>query len=296
MTERLKRIVVALSIGTALAIVTNFVELILARHGLGPSDTILDDVLIGFAAALSAYAWAELLAERESRRHVKTEQEATIRERTRVACEIHDVIAQSFAGLIYNVESAHEFLPDSSQGKEFCQRALRVAREGLAESRRLMRTVRSPIVNAEDLHSAITELVHLLTEGEQLQTTFNVDGDFAALSPEIEGQLLRIVREAVTNVVRHAKASELSVNLGVQHGNVEMSIVDDGCGFVPGAVNNGETFGLTSMQERAQDLGGSLSVISEPGEGTRVVASIPISAQIVNRSTGRQSAKVASAR
>lgn len=280
MSEQLKRVFIAIAIGLTLGVITNFVELVLGQHGLGPSDTILDDVLIGLAAALCAYAWVALLAERESRAHAKAKQEATIRERTRIACEIHDVLAQSFAGMILNIEAAHDFMDDSSEGQKFCGRALRIAREGLAESRRLVRTVHSPLPNAEDLRVAVTELVQLLTEGEDLRIQCNVAGDFSALSPEIEGQLLRILREAVTNVVKHAKASDLAVDLRLEGDSVRLSIQDNGLGFVPERSATGETFGLTSMQERAHDLGGVLSIDSKPGKGARIVASIPVSQQI----------------
>ncbi|MGH7194902.1 MAG: sensor histidine kinase, partial [Candidatus Saccharimonadales bacterium] len=209
-----------------------------------------------------------------------------IRERTRIACEIHDVLAQSFAGMIYNIEAAHEFMSDSSQGRELCQRTLRIAREGLAESRRLVRTVRSPLPNAQDLQVAVTELVQLLTEGEPLRINCNVVGDFTALSPEIEGQLLRILREAVTNVVKHAKASEISVDLRLEGDDVRLSVQDNGLGFVPERSTTGETFGLTSMQERAHDLGGVLFIDSKPGKGARIVASIPVS-QPVGQEYGR---------
>lgn len=295
MSERLKRIFIAVAIGLTLGILTNFVEIVLARHGLAPSDTILDDACIGLAAALCAYSWAALLGERESRDRVKTEQDAAIRERTRIACEIHDVIAQSFVGLIYNIEAADEFLPDSSPGKESCRRALRIAREGLAESRRLVRTVRSPLTNAEDMKVAVTELVSLLIENQKIRVDCNVAGDFSDPSPEIKGQLLRILREAVTNAVKHARASELSVSLSLRDGYIRLSVQDNGCGFVPHDSNGDEAFGLTSMQERAQDLGGTLSIDSMPGNGTRIVASIPIPAKLQREATQRRAAKAASA-
>ena len=280
MSEKLKRVLIAVGIGLAVAVITNFVEVGIAHLALNPTATILDDALIGLGACLCAYAWAALLAERETRRHMKIKQEATIRERTRIACEIHDVLAQSFAGMIYNIEAVHESLPDTSQERGLCQRALRIAREGLAESRRLVRTVRSPLPSAEDLRVAVTELVQLLTEGEELRTNCNIVGDFTVLSPEIEGQLLRILREAVTNVVKHAKASDLAVDLRLEGDSVQLGIEDNGLGFVPERSTTGETFGLTSMQERAHDLGGVLSIDSKPGNGARIVASIPISQQI----------------
>jgi signal transduction histidine kinase len=295
MRKQVNRILLSLATGAIVTAVTVIVEAAFARFALAPTATILDDTLIGIAAALCSYAWVSLLAEREARQTAKIQQETAIREYTRIACEIHDVLAQSFVAMILNVEAAHKLLGDLPAGQKFCERALKTAREGLAESRRLVRALRSPVPSAENLRAALSELVQLLTEGTTIRATCDIDGDSAFVPPEVEGQLLRIVREAVTNVVKHAKASELNVDLRANAHSAELTIQDNGCGFAPGFSQNDDSFGLTSMRERAADLGGTLEIDSQPNRGTRIVLSVPVSNRIANHAANGKLSKAASA-
>jgi two-component system nitrate/nitrite sensor histidine kinase NarX len=99
----------------------------------------------------------------------------------------------------------------------------------------------------------------------------------ALLSPASEVQVMRIVQEALANIWRHAHADHLWIRMDCENGLL-LTIEDDGCGFDPTAVGGPDPdhFGLQIMRERAQGLGGKLTVASRPGQGTRVVVSLPV--------------------
>ncbi len=98
------------------------------------------------------------------------------------------------------------------------------------------------------------------------------------LNPVVELQLLRIIQEALSNVRKHARAKSAQVGFSVSESMLQITIRDDGQGFDPVAVANppGEGFGLQTMRERAEGLGGCLQVASQPGQGTQVVAQVPV--------------------
>jgi signal transduction histidine kinase len=282
-SERFKRVFVAVALGLLVAIVLNRVDAELARLGIPPDSTLLDDVIVGLVAALCAYAWASVLWERHLRQSAaeNLRQEGVLRERTRIACEIHDTVAQCFAGMIINLEAAEEFLKDSPEARKFSERALRTGREGLAEARLLVRGLRSPKYESENLRGAVTQLVERLIDGKRLRVNCSVEEMSGMLSPDTETQILRIIREALTNVVRHANASEACITLGLRGDRIYLRIQDDGRGFLPGQHRDGESFGLTSMRERTKSVGGLLSVYSQPGHGTQVVALIPVGTESI---------------
>ncbi len=283
MHERRKRVFLAAALGLLVAVVCNRQEVALTRLGIAPGSIMLDDLVVGLVAALAAYVWAWSWAQRNARREMaeKLRREEAVRERTRIAYEIHDTVAQCFAGMIVNLEAADEFLDSTPEGRKFAERALRMGREGLSETRDLVRGLRSPNYDEEGFRGAVTHLLEKLTDGIDLrvQLCVCVDDIPGLVSAQVETQVLRIIREAITNVVRHAVARTAWVKLREKDGHIQLCVEDDGCGFGPDTHADAECFGLNSMHERAEDLGGILRVVSQPGHGTRVLASIPVSGQ-----------------
>ena len=140
--------------------------------------------------------------------------------------------------------------------------------------------MRSQSLEDRDLPTALAEMTRRLTAEGSVQTQFQVSGTFRPLPPQVENNLLRIVQEAVNNAVRHAQARTISVNLDFDARNVRLSIRDDGRGFdqqIPPNGSNGH-FGLISMRERAEEMGGSVRINSRPDEGSEVLVSVPIEA------------------
>ncbi len=114
----------------------------------------------------------------------------------------------------------------------------------------------------------------------KIRVNSKVSGTYRPLAPKTEAELLRIAQEAVTNAVRHAKASHIAIELRFSARALEMMVQDDGCGFdgQPHAQSSGPEghFGLTGMRERVAEIGGTLEIDSAPGRGTRVTANVPL--------------------
>lgn len=280
MQARRKRILIAAAIGSFVAIVANRLDAEFTRLGVSHQSTILADLIVGFVSGFCAFVWASLSAERASLEiaAANSRRDEVIGERTRIAYEIHDVLAQCFAGIIFHMEASSGFPHNSAEGRAFSERALRIAREGLAESRSLVRGLRDQ-ASGEDFRGAVVHLMEVLTEGTHLEVSSTVDDGPCPLSPSRETQLLRIIREAVTNVVRHANADRVSVSLCTKSDQIQLCIEDDGCGFMPERLHS-DTFGLASMHQRAFDLGGLLWIYTQPGCGAQVVAIIPVASPI----------------
>ena len=153
-------------------------------------------------------------------------------------------------------------------------RALRLVRGSLTEMRCALWDLYPEELQKVDLKSAIEHLVKDMTAGNAVSVQFSFDGMTRRLPLEIEKGLLRISQEAMANVVKHAQAREVRIELSLDSERVRLCVRDDGQGFQP-ELNPG-SFGLTSMQDRTRALGGVWTINSEPGRGTEVHASIPI--------------------
>jgi signal transduction histidine kinase len=279
MHERTKRILIAVALGLVVAAVNNRLDAEFARLAVSTAATPLNDLIVGSVAALCAYGWTSLSAERNAREALaeKLKQEGVLQERTRLAHEIHDTLAQGFAGMIISLEAATQFLESSPDARIFCERALRIGRESLAEARSLLRGLRPPALERQDLRRALARLTETLTEGAGLRTECLIEEMPAQLSPNTEAELFRIVQEAITNTVQHAHATRLRVTLRAPGNQLQLCVEDDGCGFLSRHAAADKRYGLTVMRERAKDLGGILWLYTQPGRGTQVIACIPVS-------------------
>jgi protein-histidine pros-kinase len=127
------------------------------------------------------------------------------------------------------------------------------------------------------LVSALSNYVHEFSQNNGIAVDFDLSRSFAKLSPVAELQLLRIAQEALTNVRRHAMASQVSVRLINSDSAVEMTIKDNGRGFILSDLEQAAPgyHGITIIKERAEGLGGSLTIDTSPGQGTEVKISLP---------------------
>jgi signal transduction histidine kinase len=139
--------------------------------------------------------------------------------------------------------------------------------------------LRSSALENNDLPTALSETARRLTNETAIQAQVEVNGTFRPLPRLVEDNLLRIGQEAVNNAVKHAQAKLISINLVFDTRRVQLSVRDDGCGFDNQAADNGQAghFGLIGMRERAEQMGGTLSIHSSKGSGTEVVADVQIS-------------------
>ena len=204
---------------------------------------------------------------------------AVLAERTRIAREIHDNLAQEMSGLSVQLEVvARTMPPGAGAAMSSLDRARRQVRHGIAEARRYVWELRSPALEDNDLPGALAETARRLTHDTAIHAQVEVNGTFRPLAQAVEGNLLRIGQEAINNAVKHAQAQRILVKLVFDVKRVQLIVRDDGRGFNNHALGNGKDghFGLIGMRERAQQIGGTLSIQSTDC-GTEVVADVPIS-------------------
>jgi PAS domain S-box-containing protein len=203
-------------------------------------------------------------------------QVAILEERTRLAREIHDTLAQGFTGIIVQLQAAEQMAVSNPAGQQaLVASAITLAKQSLMEARRSVQALRAPALVDADLGGALLRMMQHMTAQAPIAASFAVAGTPVALAAEVEGQLLRIGQEAITNVLRHAQAAALQVELRFDSKQVQLRVVDDGVGFVASEVA-GDHYGLVGMRERAHQLGATLSVQSVLGQGTAVAVSVPI--------------------
>jgi two-component system NarL family sensor kinase len=202
---------------------------------------------------------------------------ARTEERTRIAREIHDTLAQGLTAIGLHVEGALRHLEsDPGVARERLERALATSRESLEEARRSVLDLRTAPLAGRPLVEALRALGRAFTSETGVRVQVRAaDGDGPALPLRVEAELFRIAQEALANVRNHAGATEVEIALATGPDGVRLTIRDDGQGFDP-AVPAAGRFGLLGMRERARRLGGRLRVTSRPGRGTTVVAQAPL--------------------
>lgn len=189
-------------------------------------------------------------------------------ERSRLAREIHDTIAQDLAGIVTQLEAGVD--------GERHERALRLAREALTDTRRsVLDLAPSDLVDA-DLPAALGAVVRGWGSGRAARIDVVVAGDPVPLHPEVEATVLRVTQESLTNVAKHAGApSRVGVTLSYDDEEVVLDVRDDGDGFDPSTPAATSSFGLRGMRQRAERLAGTLTVESHRGYGTAVSMRLP---------------------
>jgi signal transduction histidine kinase len=200
---------------------------------------------------------------------------ATLAERARLSREIHDTMLQSLVGIALQVQAiARRSGPEPSEQQSQLVALRREVEEYIREARQAVQNLRSPMLEECGLAGAITEIGRRTVRPP---TRFDVTTEgMAGLPAAVEGELLRIAQEAITNAARHAAASRITVNLQQDHDSVWLRVVDDGVGFdVDASLSTGRGhYGLTGMRERAARAGGRLTITSSP-KGTTVEARVP---------------------
>ena len=203
---------------------------------------------------------------------------AITEERNRMAREIHDTLAQSFTGVLIQLQAARQVLDgihlDATQHVES---AIALARVGLTEARRSVQGLRPQLLRDGNITTALDKLVRQLGSDSPVRINFSAHGDAQRLmSPDIESNLLRISQEAITNAMKHSGANQISVRLSAGPEAVQLAIEDNGAGFDPHVSTLSRGFGLISMQERADRIGGDLTILTKPGAGTKIHLLLPI--------------------
>jgi len=209
------------------------------------------------------------------RRYAATiEQLAVSRERNRLARDLHDTLAHSLAALTVHLEALRTLQThDPAEAHEAADKALDLARQGLAESRQAIQALRADPLATLGLTGAVRSLLQDFQSRTGVSAEFRVAGREPDLTNEEVQALFRIAEEALTNVERHASARYVNVRLSFGTQRIDLMIRDDGTGFDPKAVD-ADRYGLLGMQERAAMIEATLEVNSTAGGGTEVWCSL----------------------
>jgi signal transduction histidine kinase len=236
----------------------------------GPAFTAGDEKLIALLAAHAA------IAIENARLHERSRELSIVEERNRLARELHDSVTQRLFGVALAAESASTLLArDRDAAATELRRVSDLAREAMEELRAVVFELRPGSLEAEGLGTVLRKHVEVLRRvfGRAIELRV-CDAPRLAAGPAT--QVLRIAQEALGNALRHADAQRIEVRLQNGDGRLVLSVADNGIGFDPDAPEvRGHRLGLTSMRERAIELGGTLRVTSSPGNGTSVRLEIP---------------------
>lgn len=249
-------------------------------------------VAVAFGAAL---VWAaqlrrqvrrkteQLAVEMQARRNAAIEFHATLRERNRLAANLHDTLLQTLGGIGFQIGAgeAEAALPDRA-GKPITHLAVarRILDHAVQELRSSVWALRSPPLQGKSLPEALRAVVEREGDGQAARIEVRTEGDFSHVSDFVAGNLVFAAQEALRNALKHGspRVITLEARTTEKPGWISMVISDDGAGFTPGqeaGANQGH-FGLVGMRERIERLEGTLHVESAPGRGTTVRFEVPV--------------------
>jgi signal transduction histidine kinase len=237
-----------------------------------------DPVNLQRGELLNALAQQATLAIELTRLGRSAQDAAVLVERNRIGQEIHDGLAQAFTGILMQLGAAEELVGAARSGSlaQIHSRVRDLAREGLAEARRSVMALRPDQRRRGGLQLALRQLAERCTVPGRVTCTFEGVGEATGLPPEHEHELLRIAQEAVSNAVRHGEPHLVRVSLTGEDAHWLLAVSDDGRGMQQQPEDHAQQgFGLTSMRERAQAIGGEWRIASGPGAGTRVSVRLP---------------------
>ena len=202
---------------------------------------------------------------------------AVLSERNRIAREIHDNLAQDILGISVQLELVARLMPAAAEtAKGHLDRARMLVRNSMTEARRYVWDLRSEELQKKDLPAALGDTTRRLTADTGVEAVVDVTGPLQPLPVSVETNLLRIGQEAVNNAVRHAQASRIHVGLNFDTRSVQLSVSDNGRGFDPNEQAADGHFGLIGMRERADEIGGVLTIQSADQRGTKITIDVPL--------------------
>ncbi len=205
----------------------------------------------------------------QSRAEERTQ--AVLQERNRIARDIHDTLAQGFGAILMQLQAAQragaaDLPPSVSTALET---AVDLARTHMIEARRSVSALRPPTEDTQDVGAALRRITDLARRTSEVPVELSVDG-LPSFVAGVEREIIGIAQEALTNAVRHSRARRIAVRAeGVRAVGFRLSVQDDGRGFAAERCQAG--FGMTSMRERAERIGASLTIVTAPRAGTEVV-------------------------
>jgi signal transduction histidine kinase len=203
----------------------------------------------------------------------EAQQAALLQERTRMAREIHDTLAQAFGGISMQLQAFDYFAttqPEKAQTHLLTAQAL--AQDGLAEARRSVWTLHLETAAYADPARTIAKFIEQTMSRQSIPINLAIDGSPARLHPDLGLNLLRIAQESIANALRHAQPHTIQIRLSYSPQQLQMTVRDDGCGFDPQSPSPG--FGLMGMQQRAARIGATWHLVSQIDRGTSITVTL----------------------
>lgn len=229
-------------------------------------------------AELEKRMTAELHEEISRRERGEAEFQAVLKERTRIAQELHDTLEQGLVGIALQLDNVADVVSDDvGLAQEHLESARRLVEHSQAETRRSVWDLRSQTLEQGGLPAALQSVAAEMSRSANVPIEVVSHGKPLWLPVLIENNLFRIGQEALTNALKHARAGRISVRLDRQPEAVSLEIQDDGTGFdVEQPTRDGHHFGLQGIRERVKRLGGTLSIESAPNRGTQIRVRVPL--------------------
>ena len=231
---------------------------------------------------LDRFATQAAVAIESARLHRQVQVLAVTEERERIAREMHDSLAQVLGYVNTKAQAAQALLEGGQSDRAAAQigQLAQAARDAYADVRENILGLRTSIGPERTLIDTLHDYLQRWQDQNAIAAEFDIDsldGEDLGLSPLTEIQLLRIIQEALANVRKHAGATSVRITICAEDHTVRSSIVDNGRGFDPETIGRSDfpRFGLSTMRERAEAVGGVLEIDATPGEGTRVHVRVP---------------------
>jgi signal transduction histidine kinase len=200
---------------------------------------------------------------------------AVTKERSRIAQELHDTLSHTLSGLSVQLETMKAYWDvDPITARKRLDKSLIAIRSGLEETRRILMALRAKPLEDLGLSTAIQQMAQEAAAHAGIALDLIASDHLPSLSPNTEQCIFRVAQEAITNVVKHAKAKKLTVKLEFNENRVSLIVQDDGIGFDTSDTSKDKHFGLTGMKERVEVAKGTLKIISQSGSGTTVYLTI----------------------
>jgi signal transduction histidine kinase len=225
------------------------------------------------------------IALESARLHEQVRQLAVIEERDRIGRDVHDGIIQSLYAVSLSLEDMPELIAESRQEAEArVDTAIDSLHVAIRELRNFIYGLRPETLDGSDVPAGIRELAEQHRRNTLVEVDVDID-ELAAMTLSIgEGMhLLQLVREALSNAGRHARATRAGVSLRREGDETVLLIADDGVGFDPAAAHDAGHRGLRNMRARAEAIGGRLVIQSARGSGTRIIVALPDSSRTLRR-------------
>ncbi len=236
-----------------------------------PGGFTADDMRI-----IRLFADQAAIAIEHARLYQQVEHLAIVSERQRLAHNLHDSVAQALYSLTLYTEAAARALHegDGPKAASYLGELQEIASDALREMRLLIFNLRPPLLEQEGLVAALQHRLDAVESRAGLRTALYIEGE-ERLSPALQEQIYHIAQEALTNVLKHARAREVTISLAFGEGSIRLEICDNGRGFDPATVQTMGGLGIAGMHERSREIGGALAIQSAPGQGTTVRLEVP---------------------